>query len=86
MATLAKIGLFSWQDLLTPPHSAAMSNYCDVSRRPGVKCQMSYLSYVVNQRPILRVSGEIVLAFCCAAPLVLLVSSLVAYGVRSFLQ
>ena len=26
-ATLAKIRLFSWRDVLTPPHSAAMSNY-----------------------------------------------------------
>jgi hypothetical protein len=47
---------------------------------------MSYLSNVANQRPMLRIAGEIVIAFCCATPVVLLVSSLVAYGVHSFLQ
>jgi hypothetical protein len=39
--------------------------------------EMSSLSYVVNQRPMLRVSGEILLAFCCATPLLLLLSFLV---------
>ena len=39
--------------------------------------EMSYLSHVVNQRPTLRVSGEILLAFCCATPLVLLLCFLV---------
>ena len=49
---------------------------------------MSSLSHVVNQHPMFRVSGEIVLAFCCATPLLLLLcfSSLVARLVRSFLQ
>jgi hypothetical protein len=44
---------------------------------------MSYLSHVANQRPMLRVTGEIVLAFCCAAPLVLALTSAVAYGLHS---
>ena len=38
---------------------------------------MNYLSLVAEQRPMLRVSGEIVLAFCCATPLVLLLCFLV---------
>jgi hypothetical protein len=50
---------------------------------PGVKRQMSYLSHVADQRPMLRVTGEIVLAFCCAAPLVLAFTSVVAYGLHS---
>ena len=37
----------------------------------GVKRQMSYLSHVADQRPMLRVAGEVLLVFCCAAPLVL---------------
>jgi hypothetical protein len=39
--------------------------------------EMSSLSYVVNQSPMLRVSGEILLAFCCATPLLLLLCFLV---------
>jgi hypothetical protein len=39
--------------------------------------EMNYLSHVVDQRPMLRVSGEILLAFCYAAPLVLLLCFLV---------
>ena len=38
---------------------------------------MSSLSHVVNQRQMFRVSGEILLAFCCAAPLLLLLCFLV---------
>ena len=38
---------------------------------------MNYLSHVVNQRPMIRVSGQIFLAFCWF-------SSLVAQIVRSF--
>jgi hypothetical protein len=38
---------------------------------------MNYLSHVVNQRPMIRVSGQIFLAFCCATPLVLLLCFLV---------
>jgi hypothetical protein len=47
---------------------------------------MSYLTQVANRRPILRITAEVVLAFCCAAPLVLAVSSLVAYGVHSMMH
>jgi hypothetical protein len=38
---------------------------------------MSYLSYIENQRPMLRVSREILLAFCFVAPLILLLFFLV---------
>jgi len=44
---------------------------------------MTYLSNVVNERPMLRISATIVLAFTCAAPFVLLFSGAVGYGVRS---
>jgi hypothetical protein len=39
--------------------------------------EMSYLSHVVDQRPIMRVAGEILLAFCFVTPLVLLLCFLV---------
>lgn len=39
--------------------------------------QMHYLSNVANRRPMLRVTGEILLAFSCATPLVLLLSYLI---------
>jgi len=48
--------------------------------------QMSYLSNVVNERPMLRVAASVIAAFFFAAPLVLLVSSLVVYGVRTFIH
>ena len=41
------------------------------------ECEMTYLSNVVERRPMLRVSGEILLAFCLATPLVLLLCFLV---------
>ncbi len=44
---------------------------------------MSYLMQVTNQRPMLRITAQIILVFCCAAPLVLGFSSLVAYGLHS---
>jgi hypothetical protein len=47
---------------------------------------MSYLSTVMNERPMLRVSAAVILAFGCAAPLVLLFSGLVVYGLRAFIQ
>jgi hypothetical protein len=46
---------------------------------------MSYLSNVVSERPMVRVSASVILTFCCAAPLVWLFSNLVVYGLRSFL-
>jgi hypothetical protein len=46
---------------------------------------MSYLVQVAN-RPMLRITAEVVLAFCCAAPVVLALSSLVAYGVHSMMH
>ena len=44
---------------------------------------MSYLRNIAVQRPMLRVTGEVLLTFCCAAPLVLALTSLVAYGLHS---
>ena len=44
---------------------------------------MSLLSKIVNQRPIPRDAALVITKFCRAAPLVLLVSGLVVYGVRS---
>jgi hypothetical protein len=43
---------------------------------------MSYLTNIANQ-PMLRVTGGVLLAFCCAAPLVLAFTSFVAYGLHS---
>jgi hypothetical protein len=48
--------------------------------------QMLYLVNVTNERPMLRISATIVLAFTCAAPLILLFSDLVAHGVRALIQ
>ena len=48
--------------------------------------QMRYLVNVANERPMLRISATIVLAFTCAAPFVLLFSDLVAHGVRALIQ
>jgi hypothetical protein len=39
--------------------------------------EMNYLSHVVDRRPMLRVAGEILLAFCFVTPLVLLLCFLV---------
>jgi hypothetical protein len=44
---------------------------------------MSYLKNVANERPMLRITAEVVFIFCCAAPLVLVFSSFVAYGLHS---
>ncbi|HEV2617517.1 MAG TPA: hypothetical protein VGU63_13010 [Candidatus Acidoferrales bacterium] len=43
---------------------------------------MNYLLNVANERPMLRLSATIILAFACAAPIVLLFSGLVVYGAR----
>jgi len=47
---------------------------------------MSFFSKTVSRRPMLRVATSVIIAFCCAAPLVLLVSGLVVYGVRAFIH
>jgi hypothetical protein len=47
---------------------------------------MSYLSNVANQRPLLRITAEVFVAFFCAAPLVLAISALVAYGVSALVH
>jgi hypothetical protein len=47
---------------------------------------MSHLLNVTNKRSMLRIAATIVFAFCCAAPFVLLFSSLVVYGVRSIIH
>jgi hypothetical protein len=44
---------------------------------------MNNLLQVANQRPMLRVATEVVVAFCFSAPLVLAFSSVVAYGLHS---
>jgi hypothetical protein len=44
---------------------------------------MSYQTKIANHRPMLRLAAEVVFVFCCAAPLVLAFTSLVAYGLRS---
>ena len=49
----------------------------------GGERQMSYLTNIANRRPMLRVTGEVLFVFCCAAPLVLAFSSFLAYGLRS---
>jgi hypothetical protein len=38
---------------------------------------MHYLSNVMSERPMLQVAGQIILAFSCAAPLVLLLCFLI---------
>jgi hypothetical protein len=47
---------------------------------------MTYLSNVASERPMLRVSATIILAFTCAAPFVLLFSGAVGYGVHSLIH
>jgi hypothetical protein len=47
---------------------------------------MSYLLSVANDRPMLRLSATIILAFTCAAPFALLLSELVAYGLDSLVR
>ena len=48
--------------------------------------KMRYLVNVTNERPMLRTAAGVIIAFCCAAPFVLLISSLVVYGVRSLIR
>jgi hypothetical protein len=43
---------------------------------------MSYLTKIANERPMLRVTGEVLLVFCCAAPLVLALT----YGVQALIH
>ena len=64
--------------------SIATSKYSNHKAEVVVGSVMSYLSNVVNERPMVRVSASVVIAFCCAAPLVWLFSNLVVYGLRSF--
>jgi hypothetical protein len=47
---------------------------------------MSYPLNVASQRPMVRLAVQVILAFCCAAPLVLLLSSVVAYGVHTLVH
>ena len=47
---------------------------------------MSYLTGVANERPLLRITAQVILAFCCAAPVVLAFSSFVAYGVHTLMH
>jgi hypothetical protein len=61
----------------------ARSHPLCVANIKGGERQMSYLTNIANQRPMLRVTGEVLLVFCCATPLVLAFSSFVAYGLHS---
>ena len=54
-----------------------------VANIKGGSVKMSYLRNIAIQRPMLRVTGGVLLAFCCAAPLVLAFTSFVAYGLHS---
>jgi len=47
---------------------------------------MSYLLNIANERPLVRTSAEVIVAFCFAVPFVWLFSNLVVYGVRSFVH
>jgi len=47
---------------------------------------MSSVPNLANDRPMLRIAATVILAFCCAAPLVWLFSNLAVYGVRSFIH
>jgi hypothetical protein len=47
---------------------------------------MSNLLSVANERPMLRLSATIILAFTCAAPFALLLSGIVAYGIDSLVR
>jgi hypothetical protein len=47
---------------------------------------MSYSLNVATQRPMVRLAVQVILAFCCAAPLVLILSSVVAYGVHALMR
>jgi hypothetical protein len=49
----------------------------------GWERQMTYLRNIANQRPMLRITAEVVFVFCCAAPLVLAFSGFVGYGLHS---
>jgi hypothetical protein len=65
---------------------ATVTSKCLQRKQKGiVGSVMSYFSNVINERPMVRVSASVILAFCCAAPLVWLFSNLVVYGLRSFL-
>ena len=43
---------------------------------------MSYLLQVANRRPMLRITAEVVVVFCCAAPLVLALT----YGAQALIH
>jgi hypothetical protein len=47
---------------------------------------MGHLLNITNERSMLRIAAAAVFAFCCAAPFVLLFSSLVVYGLRSIIH
>jgi hypothetical protein len=73
---------------LIPPCDGPTAATSKCSKRKTkliVESAMSYLSNVVSERPMVRISASVILAFCFAAPLVWLFSNLVVYGLRSFL-
>ena len=68
--------------------AADRSQQCplDVADGDHRERRMSYLLSVANERPMLRISAAIILAFTCAAPFVLFFSDLATYGVRSLIH
>jgi hypothetical protein len=82
-ATPPRIMVFGSRDCLTTTPSCRNvdERLCVLSATHVAKTprgsQMGSLSYAVNQRSMLRVSGEVLLAFCCATPLLLLLCFLV---------
>jgi hypothetical protein len=47
---------------------------------------MTHFLNVASQQPMVRLSIQVIVAFCCAAPIVLLFSSVVAYGVHALIN
>jgi len=52
----------------------------------GWERQMTHFLNVASQQPMVRLSIQVIVAFCCAAPIVLLFSSVVAYGVHALIN
>jgi hypothetical protein len=55
-------------------------------KHSGWERQMTNFLNVAIHRPMVRLSIQVIVAFCCAAPVVLLFSSVVAYGVNALVH
>ena len=68
-------------DANSSPGHVDMRVACDVGHTMCPKehgeTEMHYLSNVVSERPMLQVAGQIILAFSCATPLLLLLCFLI---------